>query len=72
MAVVVAQPGSIVLVNLPGTIVQGKFGTIVSITPRKQRWPELYVVVMDAWMEAPSDELVEELHLAAGEFRLVG
>jgi hypothetical protein len=58
------------MVRLPGTIVEGHFGTIIAVEPKRQRWPELYVVLLD--VDWPDPELVEELHLTAGEIRVIG
>lgn len=67
---VTAKTGSLVMVCLPGTIVEGHFGTILRVEPKRQRWPELYVVLMD--MDFYDPELVDELHLTAGEIRVIG
>ena len=64
-----ARPGSTVLVKLTGTIIEGRFGTIIAIEPKRQRWPELYVILLD--VDWPDPELVDELHLAYDEFQVI-
>lgn len=61
------EPGDLVRVRMTGTIVEGHFGTFERAEPKRQRWPVLYVIVLDHEPDL-LDELVHELHLKIDEF----
>lgn len=61
------EPGDLVRVRMTGTIVEGHFGVLREVLPRRQRWPKLYVIVLDHEPDL-LDELVHELHLKIDEF----
>ena len=62
--------GDIAVIRLANTIIEGRIGTIQRVVPKRQRWPELFVIYLDQ-RTYDADEVVE-LHLSADEFYVVG
>ena len=61
--------GDLVVVRLTNPIVEGHIGTIKSIHPKRQRWPQLYVIILDAVTGDPDE--VHQLNLTIDEFYVV-